>query len=375
MRVPDPHHIVIVSTRLGRGPDDRDGVQLEARPGASLLQVPAPDHAAHVHVTAGALADQHAAGLARVRVPRPGFEQRALFRRKAEHACYSTPSMSFHERVQALPTLGIGISTEFGARHTGLDLLAFQRSNPELVRFLEIGGDLERGVDADARAWVERGLPTTYHFLDVNLEEGEDLDEAWIRDTAALAREVGAAWLCGDAGLWHVGPRERGHGVLMPPVLEPDSADEMARNVAHLREASGFEVLPENPPAHVFLGRMHLLDYFGRVAAGADCGLLLDVAHLAVYQRVCGHGPLTALDGFPLEHVVEVHVAGGTLFEHEGRTFVNDDHGVAILPETWTIFEHVIERSPNLKAIVFECERNTIPEVVPVFERIHELRA
>jgi uncharacterized protein (UPF0276 family) len=298
-----------------------------------------------------------------------------LFRRNAEHPCYSTPSMSFHERVQALPTLGIGISTEFGARHTGLDLLALQRSHPGLVRFLEIGGDLERGVDADARAWVERGLPTTYHFLDVNLEEGEDLDEVWVRDTAALAREVGAAWLCGDAGLWHVGPRERGHGVLMPPVLEPDSADEMARNVAHLREASGFEVLPENPPAHVFLGRMHLLDYFGRVTAGADCGLLLDVAHLAVYQRVCGHDPLTALDGFPLEHVVEVHVAGGTPFEHEGRTFVNDDHGVEVLPETWTIFEHVLARTPNLKAIVFECERNTIAEVVPVFERIHELCA
>lgn len=281
--------------------------------------------------------------------------------------------MDFLERVRTLPELGIGISTEFGARHSGLDLLELRTARPDLVGFLEIGADLERGIDADALAWAERGWPVTYHFLDVNLEESEDLDEPWIRDTARLAREVGAAWLCGDAGLWHVGPRERGHGVLMPPVLEPDSADEMARNVVSLREATGFEVLPENPPAHVYLGRLHLLDYFARVADAADSGLLLDVAHLAVYQRVCGHDPLTALADYPLERVVEMHVAGGTPFEHEGLTFVDDDHGVAVLPETWTILEHVIERTPNLKAIVFECERNSIPEVLPVFERINAL--
>jgi len=79
-----------------------------------------------------------------------------------------------------------------------------------LTEGLEIGVDLERGVDEDARAWVERGWPVTYHFLDVNLEEAEDLDEAWTRDARRLAGDLGAAWMCGDAGLWHVGPRERG---------------------------------------------------------------------------------------------------------------------------------------------------------------------
>ena len=277
---------------------------------------------------------------------------------------------AFEDRVRALPTLGVGISTEFGAGREGLDLIALRERHGDLVSFLEIGGDLERGVDSDAREWARRGWPTTYHFLDVNLEERDDLDDAWVRDTAALAREVGAAWLCGDAGLWHVGPRERGHGILMPPILAPESADEMANGVTHLRGASGFEVLPENPPAHVYLGRMHLLDYFARVMDRGDCGMLLDVAHLAVYQRVTGHDPTTGLDAFPLERVVEVHVAGGTPFVHRGRTFVDDDHGVDVLPDTWEILERVLERATNLRALVFECERNPIPAVVPVFERL-----
>jgi len=280
----------------------------------------------------------------------------------------------FDRRITDLPQLGLGISTEFGARHGGLDLLELRREYPRFAGFLEIGCDLERGVDQDARAWVSKGGSTTYHFLDLNLEEAEDLDPAWVRDTTALAREVGAAWLCGDAGLWHVGPRERGHGVLMPPILCEASAKEMARNVHALREASGFEVLPENPPAHVYAGPLHLLDYFARVVEEADSGMLLDVAHLAVYQRATGNAPLTGLDGFPLERVVEVHLAGGTTFEWQGRTFVEDDHGTSILPETWTILTAVLSRARNLRAIVFEGERNTLAEVVPVFERIERLK-
>ena len=286
------------------------------------------------------------------------------------------PNAAFDARVARLPRLGVGVSTEFGAAATGLDLFALAARSEGRVRFLEVGCDLERGADDDARRWAAEGRPLTYHFLDANLEEGEDLDDPWVRDTASLARELGAAWLCGDAGLWHVGPRERGHGVLMPPVLEPDGARAMAENVRSLRERAGFEVLPENPPAHVYVGRLHLLDYFARVAEGADSGLLLDVAHLAIYQRVLGHGPLTGLDGFPLERVVEVHVAGGRPFRvgRAGtRELVEDDHGVDVLPDAWEILGAVLPRASNLRAIVFECERNGIDAVLPVFERLDRL--
>src|SRR5262245_5856969 len=280
------------------------------------------------------------------------------------------PRAAFAARAAALPRLGLGISTEFGAAATGLDPLALRRARPELAEFLEIGVDLERGVDATARGWRAAGWPTTYHLLDGNLEERESLSPVWIAAVAALARELGAAWLCGDAGLWHLGPRDRGHGVLLPPILCADSAREMAENVRMLREASGLEVLPENPPAHAYLGDLHLLDYFARVADEADSGLLLDVAHLAIYQRATGRGPLDGLDGYPLERVLEIHVAGASEFTHAGRTFVDDDHAPTPLADTWRIFDAVVAKEPNLRAIVFECERNSSAAVLPTFERL-----
>ncbi len=278
----------------------------------------------------------------------------------------------FAERVAHLPQLGLGISTEFGAGATGLDIASFARENPRLVEFVELGCDLERGLDADARAWLASGGRATYHFLDVNLEDERDLDPHWIDATAALAREAGAAWLCGDAGLWHVGPRDRGHGTLLPPVLVESSARSMARAIRKLRERSGFEVLPENPPAHVYAGDMHLCDYFALVAREADCGLLLDVAHLALYQLSAGHEPLDSIDRLPLERVVEIHVAGATPFEHAGRTFWDDDHTPNVLPQTWALLERVLPEAVNLRALVFECERNRPSEVLATFERLRE---
>lgn len=283
------------------------------------------------------------------------------------------PGPPFASRVQALPLLGLGISTEFQAQaQGGLDPMELCRLHPGLVDFLEVGADLERGFDIDTLAWVASGRPTTYHFLDVNLEQAEDLDAAWVAKTRSRAHEIGAAWLCGDAGVWHVGARDRGHGTLMPPILELDVAMEMGKNVRRLRESTGMEVLPENPPAQAFVGSMHLLDFFGEVCSQADSGMLLDVAHLAIYQQVMGYDPLSGLERFPMDRIVEVHVAGGSPFEEQGRTFVDDSHDCGVMESTWKILEHVLARAVRLRAIVFECERNRIPEVVPTFQRIRD---
>jgi len=279
----------------------------------------------------------------------------------------------FHDRISSLPWLGLGVSTEYGANEApgALDVQALRARRPDLAGFLEVGVEVARGLDDAARAWVAAGGATTYHFLDVNLDEEEDFDPAWLDAVRELAAELRPAWMCGDAGLWHFGPRERGHMLLLPPILSDEAAAAQAAGIERLRAAIGLEVLPENPPGQLFVGDLHLLDFFARVIDRADTGMLLDCAHLAIYQRVMGHAPLTGLDAFPLDRVVELHVAGGTeRVTDECYPWVDDDHTVAVLPDTWAIFEHVVPRAPNLRAIVFECERNHLDACVAGFERL-----
>ena len=285
------------------------------------------------------------------------------------------PAMtSFAERLTHLPRLGVGISCEFngGTRALNLDALHTREAYPELIHFLEVGTDVSRGLDEHMRRWVETGLPTTYHFLDINLEESEDLDAPWIAATNNLADSLNASWLCGDAGLWHFGGRERGHFLLLPPILCDSSAREMATTIATLQEKTNRLVLPENPPATAFVGPLHLLEYYARVVESADCGFLLDCAHLAIFQAMRGHEPLDGLEDFPLDRIIEVHIAGGEERESHGFTYIDDTHSPAPLDACWEIFDYVQARARNLRAVVYECEHNLLHDVIPVFEKLNQ---
>lgn len=274
--------------------------------------------------------------------------------------------MPFFDRISALPHLGVGVSTEYGAGdHPGvLDPLDLRRR--QIADFLEVGVEVSKGLDRHARAWADAGGPSTYHFLDINLDDPADLDAAWLADVQSLIAALRPAWLCGDAGLWHLGRRDRGHMLLLPPLLIPEQLGPMADGIAALRDTTCLEVLPENPPGAAFVGPLHLLDFFGQLAERADTGLLIDAAHLAMFQRARGHAPLTAFDGFPLDRVIEVHVAGGRPLDHDGLGWVDDDHGPEVLDDTWQIVDHLLT-APNLRAVVVECERNPADVVAPLF--------
>jgi uncharacterized protein (UPF0276 family) len=266
----------------------------------------------------------------------------------------------------------MGVSTEYGAGDGtgGLDPLALRRDHPEFAAFLEVGVETAKGLDGAAEAWIDAGNPVTYHFLDVNLDEPEDFDGGWVDQVKALADRMKPAWMCGDAGLWHWGRRERGHMLLLPPILTDDSAWAFAEGIVRLRELTGLEVIPENPPGTAFVGDLHLLEFFSLVAERADTGLLLDCAHLAIYQRMTGRKPLDGLADFDAWRVVEMHVAGGTERDAHGFTWVDDDHTTAVLDETWAVLDAVAPVADNLKAVVFECERNTVIDTLGGFERI-----
>ena len=117
---------------------------------------------------------------------------------------------------------------------------------------------------------------------------------------------------------------------------------------------------------------MHILEYFARVADKADCGFLLDAAHLAIFQKARGLPPLTGLDDFPLDRVIEVHVAGGgDAVTADGYRYIDDDHRAEVHPDVWTIVEYLIERLPNLRALAYECEHNSPESTVETFQRLN----
>src|SRR5262245_38390856 len=94
------------------------------------------------------------------------------------------------QRVERLPRSGVGLSGEFDIAAKGIDVCRMKERHPELIHFYEYGADLERGLDDVVRGWAASGLPATYHFLDINLEERRDLDRRWLTQTKEHAKEI-----------------------------------------------------------------------------------------------------------------------------------------------------------------------------------------
>ena len=275
----------------------------------------------------------------------------------------------FLDRVKRLPSLGIGVSTEFGALSATehLDISALRTEYPQFAQFLEVGVETTKGIDRDTVDWVKANRPTTYHFLDANLSRTDSFDEHWLNAVEGYIEQLNPAWVCGDAGLWHFGRRHPLQMTLLPPVLTPESARAYAHGIKGLRARLNREVFPENPPGVLFLGQLDLLDFFAKVIEESDTGFLLDAAHLAIYQSLKGREPLDGLTDFPLDRIAEIHVAGSSLKQIEGFTYWSDDHQPNVRSETWQIVEFLAERASNLKAVVFECERNTLNTTLPGF--------
>ena len=279
------------------------------------------------------------------------------------------------ERVHRLPRLGIGVSTEFGAfrQRNNLDIKTLLTSHPGYAGFLEIGVELSKGLDEDSLDWIAEKRPTTYHFLDLNLGAREPLEKDLLLSVKKIAEQMEAAWVCGDAGLWYFGRRHPLQMTLLPPILCEEEAAAYAANLKRCRSIIGKEVLPENPPGSAFVGTMDLLSFYASICEQADTGMLLDAAHLSIYQTMMGRKPLDGLSDFPLERIVEIHVAGSRRQIVDGLEVWVDDHFPEVRSETWEIASYLAHRTPNLKAVVFECERNPIASCLTGFGRIQEI--
>ena len=255
----------------------------------------------------------------------------------------------FLDRVKRLPSLGIGVSTEFGALSAteNLDISALRSEYPQFAQFLEVGVETTKGIDRDTVDWVKANRPTTYHFLDANLSRTDSFDEYWLNSVESYIEQLNPAWVCGDAGLWHFGRRHPLQMTLLPPVLTCESARAYGQGIKRLRARLRREVFSRKSAGCVVLGAARPTRLFAKVIEESDTGFLLDAAHLAIYQSLKGRDPLDGLTDFPLDRIVEIHVAGSSLKQIDGFTFWSDDHQPNVRSETWQIVEFLADRASN----------------------------
>ena len=216
----------------------------------------------------------------------------------------------------------------------------------------------------------------------------QDLD-----DVAAQLTILGSPWLNHECATKQMAGYS--FGTYLPPLFTAESARVVAENIALVQEKMDQVRQPdqefgplfvlEMPPLTYFMaGTMSVPEFFDLVTELVPCGLVLDIGHLWTVYRYTAVGQQLSLerfvdrflDEFPLERVIEVHVAGLSQHplapphrERGAQPEWLDAHDAPIQPVCWRMLEQVLvhPRLVNLRGVALEVDTKPIEHIVEEF--------
>lgn len=260
--------------------------------------------------------------------------------------------------------VGLGLRAEFlSAVHAGeaTGKVAFFEVSPE--NYMHRRGRLVRQFeDIAARE------PIITHGLMMSLGGLDPLDRAYFADLRGFLARHGRSWHSD-----HLCFSSEGGAVLHDLLPLPLDEATALRVAARIREAQDRLERPlaiENISYYLPMGvpRMSEAEFVSMVCAEADCGLLLDVNNIYVNSKNFGFDVRTMLAGYPLDRVVQLHVAGHARWDRFGMFL--DDHGSTAEPTVHELMQWVVERTGPVPVLL---ERDK--KIPPLAELLTEVAA
>jgi hypothetical protein len=181
----------------------------------------------------------------------------------------------------------------------------------------------------------------------------EPLDERSIQRARALAELYRTPWVAEHFQCLHTEDGRYNLNYVFPPLYTEEFLERFVRNATALQARLDQPLVMENIPGFFDVQASQIPEplWLRRFFAATGVGFLLDLPHVWLEAHYRGLDPGRWLDQFPLEDVVELHIAG-----------VEDDadlQGPWIAPvepadEMLDFMAHAVSRCPRAKAVTFD---------------------
>ena len=242
-----------------------------------------------------------------------------------------------------LPDLGIGV----GLRTVHFRHILSKRPPVDWFEvlsenFMDTGGHPLWVLDQVAERY-----PIALHGVSMSIGSTDPLDREYLRKLKSLAARTRAHWVS-DHLCW-TGVAGRNVHDLLPMPYNEDALRHTAARVRRVSEILERPLVLENPSSYVEFASSTMTewDFLSRLAAEADCGLLLDVNNVFVSSFNHGFDPRVYIDNVPADRVVQYHVAGHT---NKG-THILDTHSDHAVAEVWELFRRSCRRTGNVSTL------------------------
>ncbi|GAA2471604.1 DUF692 domain-containing protein [Actinocorallia cavernae] len=252
------------------------------------------------------------------------------------------------QHTQFIGTYGAGLgyrkqlSEELTARRAHLDVV-------EILADQWLGdGDLPR------LQRIADEFPTVLHGVGMSVAGAGRIPGDYLRRIREVLKICGARYYSEHLAMTHSPGLDSGH--LCPPVINEDSLRTCVRNIDQAQETLGVPLALENITYSLALGPDHLAaaDFFAEIVSATGCLVLLDVANLYINSKNHHFDPLSYLDKFPVNRVVQIHLAGGVLLTSGALV---DSHSEAIAEDIWKLAGESSKRC-NPSTVIIERDQN-----------------
>jgi uncharacterized protein (UPF0276 family) len=241
-------------------------------------------------------------------------------------------------------------------RDTGLMVGAFY--NPHLGAELAKADGIDHLAMADPPAATDPWWPAIHERYTLLLHDylgqlSEPLDERSIARARALAELYDSPWVAEHFQCLHTVDGAYNLNYVFPPLYTEEFLDRFVRNATALKARLDQPLVMENIPGFFDVAASQLPEplWLRRFFEATGAGFLLDLPHVWLEAHYHDRKPEAWLAEFPLEHVVELHVAG----VEEDR----DLRGPWIAPAEPSdgmldFLAHALRRCPRARAVTFD---------------------
>ena len=261
--------------------------------------------------------------------------------------------------MQALPKLGVGLAFQAPLRtlieQAGADL-GFIELVPDIL-WSDLGPEASPRYidDHDGLAFMQRmAHPLIPHSIGLSIGSAHQFNRDHIAQMRQWWERFKFPWHS-DHLAYHLAEHqgsEMNVGITLPLPRDHATLELLIPRVAEVMRRIPAPFLLENNVYYFDIpdAEMDEATFLNTLCAKSGCGLLLDLHNVYTNSRNHGFDAQTFLAQLDLEHVGELHVAGG--MELDG--FYLDAHSGPVPPPVWDLLEWTLPRCPNVGGVVFE---------------------
>jgi uncharacterized protein len=256
--------------------------------------------------------------------------------------------------AQPAPGAGRTIPARAGIGLRSPHHAAIERERPDVgwleahtENYFHDGGPAVRALER-----LRAHYPLSLHGVGLGLGSTDPLDREHLRRVRAAVRRFEPSLVSEHACWTHVDDEH--FNDLLPLPHTEEAVEHLAARVREVQDFLGRQILVENLSAYVGFADAPLSEgeFLAALVERSGCGLLLDVNNAYVNAANLGLDVDAFFDALPVRAVHEIHLAGHSRRRFGAQELLIDDHGSAVCPAVWVLYERALRRFGPIPTLI-----------------------